>query len=253
VQWAVLSLILLVGAPAIDVIGDDGADRYVGSGGLLLPGIFSNETRESVARCRGCRWRLRDPCGPDVGCLISPMPCPPGHRVLETMWSQDGGATWQAIGAWCVGPGGPRTVSEIGGAVTSEFTAHLDPVAPQVQPARGALTQVPTIWHSGQTAPTAAAVFDLLGNRVELTAVPHWVWDFGDGRVLHTGSSGSRHPDRAVSHVFRRPGTYQVSCTTSWSATFTVDGLGPFPVAERIEQRATRTITVREARARLIR
>jgi plastocyanin len=250
---ALLGLFLLFNAPAIDVIGDDGADQYVGSGGLLLPGMFSVETRDSVARCASCRWRLRDPCGPDTGCLISPMPCPPEHRVLETLWSRDGGNTWQAIGAWCVGPGGPRTVAQVGQAASDQFLADVEPPRLAVQPTAGAVTQVPTIWHSGQVAPTDPLVFQVLGAQVALTAVPRWVWEFGDGHALRTSSAGSRHPDRSVSHTFRRPGRYRVSCTTTWTATFTVDGLGPFPVAQDIEQRSAHTITVREARARLIR
>jgi len=249
----VFGVVLTLGLPAVDVVGDDAADRYVGSGGLLLPGIFDATTRDSVARCAGCRWRLRDPCGPSGGCLISPMPCPPDHRVLETLWSQDAGATWRPIGAWCVGPAGPRTIAQVGHAVGEQVTASLQSLNPHVQPSRGILTQVPTLWHSGQQVPGAPLPLDVLDHRVEVMPVPRWTWNFGDGRTLHTDVAGSRFPDLLVSHIFRQSGRFQVTCTTRWTATFTVDGLGPFPVAEEIQQRETRIVVVREARARLVR
>lgn len=248
-----VSAVLMASIPVVDVVGDDSADRYVGTGGLLLPGIFDSATRDSVARCAGCRWRLRDPCGPIAGCLISPMPCPADHRVLETLWSQDGGATWRAIGAWCVGPAGPRTVADVGHGVGEQVSATLQPPQPHVQPNRGIVTQLPTIWHSGQHIPGAPLPLDVLGHRVEVMPIPTWTWNFGDGGTLQTQIAGSRFPDTVVGHIFRRPGRFQVTCTTRWTATFTVDGLGPFPVAQDIEQRETRTVIVREARARLVR
>lgn len=253
---AIVCALVVFAAPAhaATVIGDDQQDRYVGSGGLILPGIFGHGTRDAVARCVDCRWRLRDPCAEhDENCRYTPLPCPSDHRVLETLWSQDAGATWQSLGLWCVGPSGPRTVSSIGQHAHEELTASLPPSRPSVQPPRGIVTQIPTIWHAEQPPITTPIVMELVGQRVEITPIPRWSWDFGDGGTLNTNVSGSRYPDLAVSHTYRRVGRHTVTCTTTWEATFTVDGLGPFPVQEPITQRVTRVIRVHEARARLVR
>jgi len=250
-----LLTVVLLSAPAVQsvtVVGDDSADRYVGSGGLLLPGHFGHSTRDQVARCVGCRWRLRDPCGAASGCLISPMPCPPDHQLLETLWSTDAGGTWQSLGAWCVGPGGPRTTQSVGSAAWEEAAADLDPAQPTVQPSRGIVPQLPTIWHSGQQMPGSPFQLVIAGADVQITATPRWEWDFGDGRTLRTDSPGSRYPALDVSHTYRRAGRYRVTCTTVWSAHFTVDGLGPYPVEPDIRQQASRTIRVADARARLV-
>jgi len=247
-------LVLATPAHAVTVIGDDQQDRYVGSGGLILPGVFAHSTRDAVARCVHCRWRLRDPCVEhDDNCSYSPLPCPADHRVLETLWSQDAGGTWQSLGLWCVGPAGPRTVANVGQQAHEELSATLLPGQPSVQPPRGIVPQLATIWHAEQPAVTAPIVMDIVGQRVEITPVPRWSWDFGDGGRLDTHMVGSRYPDMTVSHVYRKAGRRTVTCTTTWQATFTVDGLGPFPVQESITQQATRVIRVHEARARLVR
>lgn len=258
-MWMLIALaitLLFAASPshAVSVIGDDDRDRYVGSGGLILPGAFSRDTRESVARCVDCRWRLRDPCADhDETCRFTPLPCPDDHRVLETLWSRDAGATWQSLGLWCVGPQGPRTVGSVGSRVVEELAEELPPGRPSVQPPRGIVAQLPTIWHAQQPPLDAPMVMNLVGHRVEITATPRWSWDFGDGGRLETSQEGSRYPDFTVSHTYRKAGRYTVTCTTTWEATFTVDGLGPFPVAEPITQEARRAIRVAEARARLVR
>lgn len=40
---------------------------------------------------------------------------------------------------------------------------------------------------------------------------------------------------------------------TTWAATFTVDGLGPFPVVEPVRQQAALRLAVGEGRAVLVR
>lgn len=253
---AIVLALLVLAAPAhaATVIGDDQQDRYVGSGGLILPGAFSHGTREAVARCVDCRWRLRDPCAVhDENCRYTPLPCPSDHRVLETLWSQDAGGTWQSLGLWCVGPAGPRTVSSVGQQVHEEISASLPPGRPSVQPPRGIVPQLATIWHAEQPPVATPIVMEIVGQRVEITTIPRWSWDFGDGGKLETSVAGSRYPDFTVSHTYRRSGRHTVTCTTTWEATFTIDGLGPFAVQESITQKATRVIRVYEARARLVR
>lgn len=241
----------------IEVIGDDTRDRYVGSGGLLLPDTFASDTREQVARCRDCRWKLRDPCPiPDPEdprlCSFTPMPCPADSELLESLISTDGGVQWQSLGLMCVGPGGPQTVQGVGGQAQEQFETFVPALRIRSQPHRGKIPRLPVIWHSGQDG---IQVYDdvVLGHTVRITATPVWLWNFGDGHRLETASAGSRYPDTEVSHAYRRAGRYRVTCTTTWHATFTIGDLGPFPVTQPLTQTAERVITVAPARASLIR
>ena len=43
----------------VDIIGDDEADRFVGSGAVFLPSTVSAARRQEAAWCHGCRWRQR--------------------------------------------------------------------------------------------------------------------------------------------------------------------------------------------------
>ena len=44
----------------VDIIGDDKADRLVGSGAVFLPSTVSAARRQQAAWCHGCRWRHQD-------------------------------------------------------------------------------------------------------------------------------------------------------------------------------------------------
>jgi PKD domain len=241
-----------------DVRGDDERDAYVGSGGLILPASVEQATRQQVASCLGCQWRLTTPCavpGPgnafdgEPTCLSVVRGCP-GGRLLRT-WFQGAGQAWREIGLACIPPGGPLTVSEVGREVRAAFERGIPALAPRFQPTQGILTQIPVVFDSGQQAGGRTWLVELLGREVALTATPAWSWRFGDGAWLDTLDPGGRYPQAGVAHVYRRVGTYQVACTATWSATFVVDGLGPFAVREPVTQTQVRRIEVGEGRALL--
>lgn len=242
-----------------DVRGDDERDAYLGTGGLILPTTVDPETRREVATCPGCRWRLSTPCEvPGAGtafdgqptCLSVVRGCR-GGRLLRP-WFQGQGQPWRALDLVCVGPGGPVTVAEVGRAVRAGFEQGIPELRPGFQPAQGILTQVPVVFDSGQQAGARTWQFDVLDRDVTLSATPLWSWQFGDGAGRDTSDPGGRYPHLGVAHVYRRAGDYRVACTTTWEATFVVDGLGPFRVIEPVIQREVRRIAVGEGRALLV-
>lgn len=245
-------------ATGTDVRGDDERDAYVGTGGLILPGTVSSDTRRRVASCPGCRWRLATPCEtPGAGtafdgqatCLSVVRGCP-GGRLLRA-WFEGDGRPWQDLGLVCVPPRGPVTVAEVGRAVRASVEQGIPPLLPGFQPSRGILTQVPVVFDSGQAGGSHTWRLDVLGRDVRLSAVPSWSWQFGDGSGQDTSDPGGRYPHLGVAHVYRRAGGYRVACTATWSATFVVDGLGPFAVADPIRQREVSWVEVGEGRALL--
>ena len=240
---------------AADVSGDDEQDRYVGTGGLLLPAGVPTGTRREVASCPGCSWRLTSPCvqAPGVGfdgqpaCVGVVRGCPGGH--LMRGWFRPVDGAWRELGLVCLGPRGPVTVADVARAIAEEVPHRLPPLQPAGDPARGVLAQLPVVFRSGQGAGPLAWTDDILGSRVAVTARSAWTWSFGDGATLVTTDPGDRYPRGRVTHAYRGPGVMTVTCTARWQAEFTVDGLGPFPVTEPVQQDARLEVVVGEGRA----
>lgn len=236
-----------------DVGGDDGADRYVGTGSVLLPGSFGSGERASAASCEGCRWRLTTTCLRDIdgGCSGTVGLCPPGEEHLR-FWLSRPGSGWVRLGAGCIGPGGPMPMDRVAEVVADRFVRDLPAVDPAAQPSRGAVARIPVVFRSGQPRRWPARTYDLLGSAVTVRAQPLWTWRFDDGASLRTRSPGARWPDADVSHAYGEAGAYEVDVTTRWTATFTVDGLGPFDVEQPVSQDGRLLVRVGEGRAVLV-
>jgi len=246
-------------SPAVEVHGDDARDRYAGTGGLLLPGGVDRQTRTAVAQCRGCEWRLEPPCtvsphgtafGTAEPCLSVVRGCPAGDRLFRS-WFRDVAAPWRETGLVCIGRSGPVTVADVDRRLREGFVAGLASLAPAFQPSRHPVTQLPVVFASGQSGGRRSKDFTVVGQPVTLDARPTWVWQFGDGSVVRTDDAGGRFPESGVTHAYRNAGRFTVVVTTHWSATFAVNGLGPFEVSEPITQEESLAIDVGEGRAQL--
>jgi hypothetical protein len=164
-----------------------------------------------------------------------------------------GDGQWYDQGLLCVTAGGPPTVGTVGVKARGAFVEHLPGLAPSVQPSQGVVTQLPVLFDTGQASGTVSIDVVLAGTPVHLEARPRWTWTYGDGSTSETVFAGSHWPLTSVSHVYRHSGQQQVRVVTTWSATYWVDGLGPFPVAEDVHQDALMTVPVGEGRAALTR
>lgn len=257
------ALVLLPVAPAhatssgADVHGDDEGDVYVGSGGLILPGSVDMQTRQQVAACSGCSWRLTTPCVASAlgnafgsGCTSVVRGCP-GGRLLRS-WFRPEGSAWRETGLVCLGPGGPVTVAAVGRAAADRARRGIPGLTPAFEPPAGVVTQLPVLFTSGQAGGEQHWEWDLAGHAVTVSARPSWEWDFGDGAATRTLDPGAGYPRGGVDHVYRTAGRRIAACTTTWSAHFRVDGLGPFPVPEPLVQRASFAVPVGEGRAVLV-
>lgn len=248
----------VTGVEVVDVVGDDPGDRFVGSGGLVLPGTVGDDTRRRVATCADCRWRLADPCaasgdaGAHAACMSVTRGCARAAQLLRVWFSEDGGATWRDLGLICLPPGGPVTVDEIGSFVAEEFERAVPETGLVYQPRRGVLPRLPVVFHSTQPRALPPSEHVVNGVAVTLYPRPTWTWDFGDGAVMTTSVPGSSYPDFAVSHAYTRGGNMRVEVTTTWNAAYTIDGIGPFEVASPVVQTARTTLKVGQARAVLV-
>jgi hypothetical protein len=108
-------------------------------------------------------------------------------------------------------------------------TLPLPALPTRQQPPGTALVGLPVVFHTD--GPTSQG-FDLTirGYAVHITATAtSYTWHTGDGTDLTTTSPGAPWPDTTVTHTYRS-GSYTSSLTTTWTATFTLDGSPPTPV-----------------------
>ena len=249
-------------ACATDVTPDDVVDGYVADGSLVLDETFDGSAadRQSAAACPGCRWRYLPYCrttpvpgGWDT-CPATASWCPPGSsRVRLLRWTADR-PWWETVGSTCVGAGrGPVPVEAVATALRETVLALLPPLRPGSSPAAGTLVGLPTYLSSGQPSRVGPVDLTVLGVPVQLQAVPRWSWDLDDGTVLVTDDPGGPWPAGGVVHRFAAVGSRRITVTTTWAATFTVSGLGPYEVAgPAVTQQAGVLLAVREARAVLV-
>ncbi len=250
-------------AGAIGLDGDDPNDRYVATGSVLLGGTFVGDpgVREGAVRCPGCRWRLATVCSPaDLGqgetCPAAYAGCPVGsYRMRLARWSP-AEPWWAWVGLVCVGPDGvgPVSIDEVASRLREQVVRLVPPARPRLQPARSTLTNLPTVALTGQRRVLGPLALDVLGQAVTLQAEAVWRWTWGDGADLVTTDPGRAWPQASVVHTYRRPGPTTVVLTSTWSARFTVGGLGPFDVAgPPVTQTSSLALEVRQALARLVR
>lgn len=206
-----------------------------------------------------CQW-VRIGSGRPVPCPGDPVPtlegCADGD-VRPPLWQRtrpDARTAWEA---WrLVGPAVCATAAEVTGEQVLAELRRL-PLAPSafaVEPDRGwALVNMPTYVHADAAPQTLATT--ILGTPVTITATPAgYSWDFGDGATLASADPGRPWPDGDLGHAYPRTGTYTITLTTTWSATYTV---GADPTVREVPGTARTTsaadpVTVEERRGHLV-
>lgn len=258
--WVAVALILFGGvlapgtAAATDVIGDDERDMFVGSGSLILPISMYSQGRSAAATCPGCRWRATLACDKVTAgsCRGPARLCGPDGEWLR-IWIMRPGGEWEDLGAACFGPEGPATRDRVELRVREIVEQLVPPLRPAAQPANGILPHLPVVFRSGQSGTPVSGRHWVLDIPLEINATARWDWDFGDGARLATRHPGARWPDVDVAHTYRAAGSASVRVVTTWSATFTVDGVGPLEVAQPVRQDRGLDLRVGEGRAILVR
>lgn len=256
-SFAITGSVYSTPAAASTFSGDDESDAFIGTGGLILPGSVDSHTRNEVARCEGCRWRLTTPCieeqsgnafDASAPCGSVTRGCPAARRTLRA-WFAPPQLPWRDLGIVCIEH--VVTVGDVSREVRESVEHSVPELRPTAEPDTGAVVQLPLLWASHQSSDPLERNDLLESLPTRLVAAPSWQWDFGDGSVLQTSEGGCAYPCMDVAHTFRQAGDYQVSVRTTWQARFWVDGLGPFEVADPVTQVRSLTVHVGEGRALL--
>ncbi|TKJ35643.1 hypothetical protein [Blastococcus sp. CCUG 61487] len=108
-------------------------------------------------------------------------------------------------------------------------TLPLPQLPTRQQPPGDGLVGLPVIFFTdGPT--TQTFTLDIRGFTVEIAArATGFTWHTGDGTALTTTGPGAPYPDHTISHDYAS-GTYTASLTTTWTATFRIDGGTTVPV-----------------------
>ena len=190
----------------------------------------------------------------DALCLGATMGCE-APAVLMRVYMRHVGQPWQLIDTICLGPGDrPTSVADVGELVREQVVNYLPDAAPSFQPAQGGLVNLPTIFAAGEPGSIETESFDVLGFSVVVTATARWEWNFDHGVTKPFDMPGGAYPNDDVAYTYGDPGGRDVSVTTYWDASFTVDGEGPFqvPGAEISKSSGPITVPVREANSELV-
>jgi hypothetical protein len=62
---------------------------------------------------------------------------------------------------------------------------------------------------------------DIIGEVVDVTLRPSFIWSFGDGSVVSTMQNGAPYPNGNIRHSYSKPGTYVITLLTTWNGSFT--------------------------------
>lgn len=99
----------------------------------------------------------------------------------------------------------------------------LPELTTQQQPPGDGLVGLPVIFYT-ESPTTQTFTVDIRGFSVDIVAVATaFTWHTGDGTVLTTTDPGAPYPNDTITHEYSS-GTYTAWLTTTWGATFSVDG-----------------------------
>jgi hypothetical protein len=62
---------------------------------------------------------------------------------------------------------------------------------------------------------------EIIGEIIDVTLRPSYIWSFGDGSTFSTAESGAAYPHGLIHHNYSRAGAYVVTLVTTWNGTYT--------------------------------
>ncbi|MGV1035910.1 MAG: hypothetical protein ACOYD0_02635 [Candidatus Nanopelagicales bacterium] len=258
-----LAIVVLVAGVPQTASADPGwsgsGGGWSGQGSVFLPGgqqVGGPANGDDGSGCgSACQWWIVPMCdlAGEFSCEALGACATKGQRRYFVYYQGPGALDGVLQAAYCAVPGQrPVSTREVGQWVGQQIRDRAPKLRIGLQPRGGAVTQLPTIFRTGQ--PTSFQRSDsLAGVSVRFKAAARWRWTWGDGSHTDTTRPGGRWPDMSLTHTYRTDGNAGVGVRADWDAQFWVAGAGPFTVGgEPVVQHAQRTIKVRQARAVLV-
>jgi hypothetical protein len=92
------------------------------------------------------------------------------------------------------------------------------------QPSANAIVNVPVIYWCNLPEVFMAKVA-IVGEVIDVTMRPSFLWSFGDGSFFITTKAGTAYPHQVISHTYHKAGTYLVTMLATWGGTWTHNGI----------------------------
>lgn len=145
----------------------------------------------------------------------------------------------------------PRTVRKVVPKVSlSDKLIKLIPTGNIAhEPAANAVVNIPLIYWCDLPAIFSAKVA-IIGEVVDVTMRPSFLWSFGDGSFYATTTPGAAYPNQSITHAYRRAGTYAVMLLATWGGTWSNNGVARAITGE-IRKTSVMTVNIANAPTRL--
>ena len=92
------------------------------------------------------------------------------------------------------------------------------------QPREHAIVNVPVIYWCNLPEFFTAKVA-IVGEIIDVTMRPSFLWSFGDGSFFATTKAGAGYPHQVISHTYDHAGTYVVTMLATWGGTWSHNGV----------------------------
>lgn len=237
--------------------------------GIFIPGggDGGDDTRRRAATCDGCSFVRIPSCDgngfrgydPATGAElwddhdVCPRftSCPDGGNRWDVYLRRPGESWYARAGDVCLRPGDAIVSgAELAAAVRRRFEDAVPTNRFAIQPPGPQVVNVPAIFYV-EEQPVAFPPHAVAGITVQIHPSVAYYWRYAaDGGFEGPTGPGAPYPDHDVSHAYRTAGPRQVTLRAVWTATFTAFGQ-TFEVPGQVVRETTRTVDVREARARL--
>jgi len=117
------------------------------------------------------------------------------------------------------------------------------------EPAANAIVNIPVIYWCDLPGVFSTKVA-IIGEVVDVTMRPSFVWSFGDGSFYATTLPGAAYPNQMITHTYNKAGTYAVVMVATWGGTWSNNGVARAITGE-IRKVSVATVTVANAPTRL--
>lgn len=117
------------------------------------------------------------------------------------------------------------------------------------EPSSNAIVNIPVIYWCDLPGVFSTKVA-IIGEVVDVTMRPSFLWSFGDGSFYATTSPGAAYPHQVITHTYSKAGTYAVVMLATWGGTWSNNGVARAITGE-IRKVSVATVSIANAPTRL--
>ena len=117
------------------------------------------------------------------------------------------------------------------------------------EPSSNAVVNIPVIYWCDLPGVFSTKVA-IIGEAVDVTMRPAFLWSFGDGSFYATTLPGEPYPNQLITHTYKKSGTYVVGLVATWGGTWSNNGVAR-AITGKIRKISVATVNIANAPTRL--